>query len=323
MSDASRKRWDRMDDAMGQATERRPPFPTVLRDVIWLVMRIDPLKIAPFVPASLAVSLDLIGVLGLCEATSGSAITPFVRAFGGVAIEGHDSPDTKEAVYIVGDVVTASAADVMRQFYVQTALTGDPRVWREDGLLRGSVSTGGIEWLSVAVRPSGRARTGVTGRDAYLGATERGLSRHIVSYLGALAPAEVVSFELSDAAPPAFAALQPKDIVFALRGRDLHATWGEPHEVPRAAIAPAAPLPPGRLQSGPRDPLDVLRSMGLTPAEARLAALMGKGLTARSAAQELRISEHTARSTLKQVYGKLGIRKQAELGHFIARVQFS
>jgi DNA-binding CsgD family transcriptional regulator len=63
--------------------------------------------------------------------------------------------------------------------------------------------------------------------------------------------------------------------------------------------------------------------MGLTPAEARLAALIGKGFTARSAAQELRISEHTARSTLKQVYGKLGIRKQAELGHFIARVQFS
>lgn len=316
MSDSSRKRWDRMDDAIGQAAGRRPPFPTVLRDVIWLVMRVDPLKIAPFVPAGLAVSLDLIGVLGLCEATSGSSITPFMRAFGGVTIEGHDSPDTKEAVYIVGDVVTANAADVMRQFYVQTALAGEPRVWREDGLLRGSVSTGGKEWLRVTVRPSGRARSGVTGRDAYLGTTERELSRHIVSYLGAVAPVEVVSFELADNAPPAFAALQPKDIVFALRGRDLHATWGEPHEVPRGAFAPVT------AQQGPRDPLDVLRSMGLTPAEARLAALMGKGLTARSAAQELRISEHTARSTLKQVYGKLGIRKQAELGHFIARVQF-
>lgn len=318
MSDTSRKRWDRMDDAIGQATERRPPFPTVLRDVIWLVMRIDPSRIAPFVPAGLAVSLDLIGVLGICEATSGSAITPFVRAFGGVTIEGHDSPDTKEAVYIVGDVVTAGAAEVMRQFYVQTALAGEPRVWREDALLRGSVSTGGREWLRVAVRPTGRVRSGVTGRDAYLGTTERGLSRHIVSYLGAVAPAEVVSFELSDDAPPAFAALKPTEIIFALRGRDLHATWGEPQDVPRAAVAPAVTS-----QSGFRDPLDVLRSMGLTPAEARLAALMGKGLTARSAALELRISEHTARSTLKQVYGKLGIRKQAELGHFIARVQFS
>jgi len=317
MSDTPRKRWDRMDDAIGKATERRPPFPTVLRDVIWLVMRIDPLKIAPFVPAGLAVSLDLIGVMGLCEATSGSAITPFVRAFGGVAIEGYDSPDTKEAVYIVGDVVTPGAADVMRQFYVQSTQVGEPRVWREDGLLRGSVSTDGKEWLRVAVRPSGRARTGVTGLDAYLGATGRGLNRHIVSYLGAVAPAEVVSFELSENAPAAFAALKPTDIVFALRGRDLHATWGEPQEVPRTA-----PAAPPVAQSGVRDPIDLLRSMGLTPAEARLAALIGKGLTARSAAQELRISEHTARSTLKQVYGKLGIRKQAELGHFIARVQF-
>ena len=317
MSDAQRKRWDRVGDAIGKATERRPPFPTVLRDVIWLVMRIDPSKIAPFVPAGLAMSLDLIGVLGICDAVSGSAITPFVRAFGGVAIEGHDAPDTKEAVYIVGDVVTEGAADVMRQFYVQTVLAGEPRIWREDGLLHGSISTGGREWLRVAVQPSGRARSGVTGLDAYLGTTERGLSRHIVSYLGAIAPAEVVSFELDRNAPPAFAALRPTDIVFALRGRDLHATWGEPHEVPRGALTPP-PLEP----AGPRDPLDVLRSMGLTPAEARLAALIGKGLTARSAAQELRISENTARSTLKQVYGKLGIRKQAELGHFIARVQF-
>jgi DNA-binding CsgD family transcriptional regulator len=318
MSETPRKRWDRMDDAIGKATERRPPFPTVLRDVIWLVMRIDRLKIAPFVPAGLAVSLDLIGVLGFCEAVSGSAITPFVRAFGGVAIEGHDSPDTKEAVYIVGDVVTEDVADVMRQFYVQTTLAGEPRIWRDDGLLHGAIATSGKEWLRVAVRPTGRARSGVTGLDAYLGTTERGLTRHIVSYLGALAPAEVVSFELAEDAPPAFAALRPTDIVFALRGRDLHATWGEPHDLPRQTLgSPPAP------QSARRDPLDVLRSMGLTPAEARLAALIGKGFTARSAAQELRISEHTARSTLKQVYGKLGIRKQAELGHFIARVQFS
>jgi DNA-binding CsgD family transcriptional regulator len=196
-------------------------------------------------------------------------------------------------------------------------LAGEPRVWREDGLLYGSISTGGREWLRVAVQVSGRARSGVTGLDAYLAPTERGLSRHIVSYLGAVAPAEVVSFELDKHAPPAFAALRPTDIVFALRGRDLHATWGEPHEVPRDALM-ASPI----VQAGPRDPLDVLRSMGLTPAEARLAALIGKGLTARSAAEELRISENTARSTLKQVYGKLGIRKQAELGHFIARVQF-
>jgi DNA-binding CsgD family transcriptional regulator len=318
MSETPRKRWDRMDDAIGKATERRPPFPTVLRDVIWLVMRIDRLKIAPFVPAGLAVSLDLIGVLGFCEAVSGSAITPFVRAFGGVAIEGHDSPDTKEAVYIVGDVVTEDVADVMRQFYVQTTLAGEPRIWRDDGLLHGAIATSGKEWLRVAVRPTGRARSGVTGLDAYLGTTERGLNRHIVSYLGALAPAEVVSCELGEDAPPAVAALRPTDIGFALRGRDLHATWGEPHDLPRQTLgSPPAP------QSARRDPLDVLRSMGLTPAEARLAALIGKGFTARSAAQELRISEHTARSTLKQVYGKLGIRKQAELGHFIARVQFS
>jgi DNA-binding CsgD family transcriptional regulator len=62
--------------------------------------------------------------------------------------------------------------------------------------------------------------------------------------------------------------------------------------------------------------------MGLTHAEARLGALIGGGLSAKQAAAELSISENTARSTLKSVYDKLGIGKQAELGHLVARLEF-
>ena len=69
-----------------------------------------------------------------------------------------------------------------------------------------------------------------------------------------------------------------------------------------------------------RDPASLLRSIGLTPAEARLAVLYGNGRTARGAAQELGISEHTAKSTLKNVFVKLGVRKQSELALFIARL---
>ena len=70
-----------------------------------------------------------------------------------------------------------------------------------------------------------------------------------------------------------------------------------------------------------RDAAQMLQLFGLTAAEARLGALIGVGLGAREAAEELRISEHTARSTLKTVYDKLGIRKQSELGHLVARLQ--
>ena len=70
-----------------------------------------------------------------------------------------------------------------------------------------------------------------------------------------------------------------------------------------------------------RDAAQMLQLFGLTAAEARLGALVGVGLGAREAAVELKISEHTARSTLKTVYDKLGIKKQSELGHLVARLQ--
>lgn len=72
-----------------------------------------------------------------------------------------------------------------------------------------------------------------------------------------------------------------------------------------------------------RDAVQLLQLFGLTGAEAKLAALVGTGMPPKGAAAELNISEHTARSTLKTVYDKLGIKKQSELGHLVARLQYS
>jgi DNA-binding CsgD family transcriptional regulator len=51
----------------------------------------------------------------------------------------------------------------------------------------------------------------------------------------------------------------------------------------------------------------------LTPAEAKLAAQIGKAKSPREAARALGITEGTARVTLKQVLSKTGLRRQAEL----------
>lgn len=72
-----------------------------------------------------------------------------------------------------------------------------------------------------------------------------------------------------------------------------------------------------------RDAVQLLQLFGLTAAEAKLAALVGTGMPPKGAAAELNISEHTARSTLKTVYDKLSIKKQSELGHLVARLQYS
>ncbi|APX86449.1 LuxR family transcriptional regulator [Methylorubrum extorquens] len=68
----------------------------------------------------------------------------------------------------------------------------------------------------------------------------------------------------------------------------------------------------------PIEPL--LEQLGLTRAEARVAALVGRGAAPREVAEQLAVGESTVRSQLKAVYGKLAIRRQSELAVFITRL---
>lgn len=63
-----------------------------------------------------------------------------------------------------------------------------------------------------------------------------------------------------------------------------------------------------------------LRQLGLTAAEARVAALVGSGVRRREAADAIGISEWTARDALKLVYAKLAINSQAELVRIVDRI---
>lgn len=61
------------------------------------------------------------------------------------------------------------------------------------------------------------------------------------------------------------------------------------------------------------DPELVTRCLGLTPTESRVAVAIAAGETVAGAALVLGCAEGTARTHLRQVYRKLGIRKQTEL----------
>jgi DNA-binding CsgD family transcriptional regulator len=62
------------------------------------------------------------------------------------------------------------------------------------------------------------------------------------------------------------------------------------------------------------EPIDLLRChFGLTPAEARLALHLVAGETLRSAEAKLSITYETARTHLKNIFGKTGTCRQAEL----------
>lgn len=62
------------------------------------------------------------------------------------------------------------------------------------------------------------------------------------------------------------------------------------------------------------------RLFALTPAEARIAELIGSGLSPREAAKKLRVSEGNARTTLKHVYRKVGVSRQSKLAVVLTKL---
>jgi len=70
----------------------------------------------------------------------------------------------------------------------------------------------------------------------------------------------------------------------------------------------------------PPDPTVVRDLLGLTLAEARVAALVGSGLPPREAAERLGIAEETARTALKRAFSKIGVSRQSELTGLLTRL---
>lgn len=52
---------------------------------------------------------------------------------------------------------------------------------------------------------------------------------------------------------------------------------------------------------------------GLTPAQARVAALLARGLSHRAVAKELNLSPHTVRRHSEQIRIRLGVRNKTEM----------
>lgn len=65
---------------------------------------------------------------------------------------------------------------------------------------------------------------------------------------------------------------------------------------------------------------EALRAIGLTPAEARIAALIASGRSPEEAAADLGIALSTARHHVKRAHEKLGIRRQADLVRIVTDI---
>jgi DNA-binding CsgD family transcriptional regulator len=67
-------------------------------------------------------------------------------------------------------------------------------------------------------------------------------------------------------------------------------------------------------------PVDAFRLLGLTPSQARLAALIGEGYSRAEAADALGLSQATVSDTIKHIYAKLEISRQSHLVRLASRL---
>lgn len=74
-------------------------------------------------------------------------------------------------------------------------------------------------------------------------------------------------------------------------------------------------------RGGERQPVRGLALLGLSPAEARIASLVGAGLPPKEVARRLGNTEGTVRFTINQIYRKVGVSKQTELAQIVARLE--
>jgi DNA-binding CsgD family transcriptional regulator len=70
----------------------------------------------------------------------------------------------------------------------------------------------------------------------------------------------------------------------------------------------------------PPDPSVGRDVLGLTLSEARVASLVGCGVSPREAAEKLGITEETARTALKRVFSKVGVSRQSELAALLTKL---
>lgn len=164
------------------------------------------------------------------------------------------------------------------------------------------------EWLRIRVGTKPDASYDVAGTTEYFAPAGDQMWSHFVSHVGKAETIDDFSIEIGATAPAVFRALRTAQPVSCVHSVGLHATWGTPTH--------------HRFDREGHDSVKSQRllSMGLTKAEARVALLVAGGNSARNTAGKLGISLHTTRSTLRNVYSKLGIHKQSELGAMIAQL---
>lgn len=296
-----------------------PPYHFEACRMVWAAVAVDAAAARALVPADLELTDAHVGGICIWRAAATRHFGAVTGVLVAVEVAGFDTPDGIPGLYRCAEYLTEPALSGVGPAFSAGALRMDALADADFDTRPVLATVDGELLLTMSVRPTAAN----PGSYHSLNYVSRNSSGELVSfstpYNFRCMDAELADFQFGAAMPEPIRALAPREGLFAYDFAELNFTFSVPIPLDLAALRARTRPAAGRQ---PSDPGADLLKRGLTQAEVRLALGVGRGLTLRAAALELGVTENTARSTLKQVYDKLSVRKQSELARLVAGLEF-
>ncbi len=219
-----------------------PPYVTAEGLCISVGVKWDSTALAKFVPSPLKLSPDATGAINICNAKRGYVITPITYANFDVDLANSLAPDSESFVWQGFGIWAASPAVVntAREYYGEQIHLGDARITETKTGYRATASLNGKEVVAIEVKLADKPCTPANALISYLHVRLRTGEIQRIDFPVApdICEATPVSVKVTPLTNDSlFAALQPKEVVYAVVGKNATIGWGKPLTISWSAPA--------------------------------------------------------------------------------------
>ena len=245
---SARKRRDSLDDAMGapvSTDEPMPPYIFNVTDLIYLGFAVDRDRAAAILPPGPTLADGAAAVMAFFHTSpQGWGPNGMTAGFAGVAVNEYPSPDTAQSVFAPSGYARGQGQKLRDRHY---------HIWHPGDVL--SRHDGNDVWGAIRnaerrvvadchIRRYRDLDQTTAGIDRYLGQSQAGkLMSWLISASGAIQRAKLLSLRITENADPAWQALRPRGLTWAVHLPKMLTNQSEPLPVvPDDPLAPAKAL---------------------------------------------------------------------------------
>jgi DNA-binding CsgD family transcriptional regulator/PAS domain-containing protein len=276
-----RKRRDNLVDQLGAPVytdDPVPPYISVLKDLIYISYRTDPLAARAVLPPGFTPVSGATVTLAFFRLGAGFGLSDAAVGFFAIAVEEFPAPDTSEAAVFIEAIMSGPSRRLASQHYGRFRAGGTEVRLDPDGIIRARMwadDTGDI--VQATLRPTGPLQPQAA-NDRYIGRDDAGrLVASFTTVNGPDRPCEVLSLTIADTAPSAVRQIAPREVLFGIHDPELLFSW-------------SAPQPPEDLAPNLRDPAGRVALLAVLDQLSRACAILsaeGRVLHANAQAQRL------------------------------------